>query len=132
MIKDHVLVADNDRAVSSLLSEVLRRQGLRVLQAFDGEQAKAMVVDPCVAVLVCDLDMPKVSGLEVLDWLQDQPHRPHVVVISGYLDARIEGHLRAKPFVRDMQRKPFDLFRFAQSVQALVAASSAGVAAEEM
>lgn len=118
-----ILIADNDRAVNGLLSEVLSRFGLDVRQAFDGQAASAMARDPQVCLLVCDLDMPGASGIEVLESLADLPSPPLAVVVSGYLDARVRARLAALPFVRDVLSKPFDLLAFAERVRDLVASA---------
>ncbi|MEZ6018505.1 MAG: response regulator [Planctomycetota bacterium] len=114
-----VLIADNDRAVSGLLVELLRRAGLRVTPAYDGQVAARLARAPDLRVLVCDLDMPGASGLEVLESLRDLRTPPPSVVISGYLDARIRERLDALPFVRQVLGKPFDLARFLVTVQEL-------------
>ena len=116
-----VLIADNDRAVSGLLSDVLQQSGLCLRHAYDGEQARHMAREPGLKVLVCDLDMPRASGLEVLESLLDLPRPPRTVVISGYLDARVEARLRALPFVCAVLRKPFDLLAFSAMVTRLYA-----------
>lgn len=121
-----VLIADNDAAVSALLAEVLVRRGLAVERAFDGAAAAARARAPHVAVLVCDLDMPKLGGADVLESLADLPRPPLAVVVSGYLDAAIEHRLQRLPFVVDVFRKPFDLLAFAGRVAELVATRSAG------
>ncbi len=114
-----VLLADNDRAVSALLTEILQHAGLAVVHAYDGEAARAMARDPAVAVVVCDLDMPKLSGAEVIASMADLPSPPAVVVISGYVDGSLQQRLGALPFVRDVLRKPFDLLAFAARVRQL-------------
>lgn len=114
-----VLIADNDRAVSGLLSEVLQRSGLHPIHAYDGDEARRLARDASVRVLVCDLDMPGASGLEVLESLSDLPSPPKAMVISGYLDSAIEARLRALPFVKDVMRKPFDLLLFSATVRRL-------------
>jgi len=124
-----VLIADNDQAVSGLLSEVLGQQGVRPRQAFDGDEACRMARDPDVTVLVCDLDMPGASGLEVLESLQDLERPPAAVVVSGYLGAAIEARLRTMDYVHEVLRKPFDLLGFAAVVRRLLA--GARDAAEE-
>jgi len=123
-----VLIADNDRAVSQLLSEVLQQSGLHPTHAHDGDAARRLARDAAIRVLVCDLDMPGASGLEVLESLRDLPNPPLALVISGYLDAAIEARLRALPFVRDVMRKPFDLLAFAAVVRHLagLGATSSG------
>ena len=119
-----VLIADNDRAVSGLLSEVLQQSGLHPTHAYDGHEARQLARDVAIRVLVCDLDMPGASGLEVLESLADLPDPPKALVISGYLDARIEARLRELPFVHDILRKPFDLLVFAAVVRRLAGSES--------
>jgi len=124
-----VLVADNDPGVSALLQEVLSRSGLRTVVVADGEAALQFLAQRGVAVLVCDLDMPKLGGEEVLQRLGEFADPPPVLVISGYLDAEIERQLRGHAAVRGVFRKPFDVFSFAEAVQRLVrSADEAGEA----
>jgi len=116
-----VLIADNDCAVSNLLTQVLLRAGLAVGHAYDGESAIRQAHEPGVRVLVCDLDMPRVSGVEVLESLRGMDRPPATIVITGYLDQSVLERLQALPFVREVLRKPFDLLQFAARVQALLA-----------
>lgn len=117
-----VLLADNDRAVSALLTELLRRFGVAVEPAYDGEEAKAKARDPGIHAIVCDLDMPKASGVEVLESLADLASPPPAIVISGYIDEAVRQRLQRLPFVRDVLRKPFDLLAFAARVKRLATA----------
>ncbi|MBM3972846.1 MAG: response regulator [Planctomycetes bacterium] len=117
-----ILLADNDRAVSALLTELLRRFGVAVELAYDGEEAKAKGRRPGLGAIVCDLDMPKASGLEVLESLVDLPAPPPAIVISGYVDEAVRSRLQRLPFVREILRKPFDLMAFAARVKRLAAA----------
>ncbi|MGE3172889.1 MAG: response regulator [Planctomycetota bacterium] len=114
-----VLVADNDPGVRALLAEVVRRQGFQVATASDGLEARAALLAAQVDLFVCDLDMPRMSGPQVLQWLAAQPNQPPVVVVSGYLDARSEADLGQLPCVRALLRKPFDVLAFVQLVQSL-------------
>lgn len=122
-----VLLADNDRAVSSLLAELLRRFGVEVETAYDGEEAKAKARAADVAAIVCDLDMPKASGAEVLESLVDLPAPPPAIVISGYVDEAVRARLARLPFVREVLRKPFDLLAFANLVRRTAGAAVDGV-----
>ena len=119
-----VLIADNDRAVSGLLTEILQQSGLHVTNSYDGKDAQILARDGAIRVLVCDLDMPGASGLEVLESLRDLPFPPKSVVISGYLDPAIEARLRELTFVHEVMRKPFDLLMFAAVVRRLSGSDS--------
>lgn len=116
-----VLIADNDRAVNGLLCELIGQQGHRVVSAYDGRQAQAHLQQGAVALLVCDLDMPALDGLGVLEWLGNQRSPPPSLVVSGFLDAGIERRLREMPFVRGIYQKPFDLLAFGDKVNDLLA-----------
>ena len=94
---------------------------MRVVTAYDGEAAARLAHDARIDVLVCDLDMPKRTGLEVLESLAAADVAPTTVVISGYLDRHIEARLYELPFVRAVMRKPFDLFVFGDCVRDLAA-----------
>lgn len=118
-----VLIADNDASVSGLLAEVLRRHGLDVTVAGDGDAAMAAAIGQPVAVLVCDLDMPRLSGVEVLENLAVAGWLPPSLVISGFLESATLARLRRIPAVREVLRKPFDLLAFARRVQELAAAT---------
>ncbi|MBL9079815.1 MAG: response regulator [Planctomycetes bacterium] len=116
-----VLIADNDRTVNGLLRDVLVQRGLQVRQCFDGRAAMQEGRAADVGVLVCDLDMPGASGIEVLESLADLAAPPPAVVVSGYLDAATRARLQALPFVQAVLGKPFDLLAFADRVARLVA-----------
>ncbi len=124
-----VLVADNDTGVNALLQEVLVQSGLRTASVTDGEAALKLIQSTSIALLVCDLDMPKVGGEEVLRQLEHIPNAPPVVVISGFLDNRLEEELRGHSHVREVFRKPFDVFQFAEFAAQITARN--GFAASE-
>lgn len=116
-----VLVADNDAGVNDLLREVLGRFGLPTAAVGDGVSALDFLERGGVSLLVCDLDMPEIGGLELIDRLADLRHPPPVLVVSGYLDARSERELADRPGVRGVFRKPFDVFAFAEKAASVVA-----------
>ena len=120
-----VLVADNDPGVRDLLAEVARRQGFTVCTADDGAAAQQALQRGGIGILVCDLDMPRISGDQLLAWLATQATQPAVVVVSGYLDARVIEALERQPCVRSILRKPFDVLAFARQLRSLAAPEQA-------
>ncbi len=113
-----VLIADNDRGVNSMLGEVLQQRGLDVRSATDGCRALEMLRAGGIDLLVCDLDMPGLSGEDLLAEVSGWPEAPVVFVISGYLDPDLTARLRALAPVRRVDSKPFDVFAFADDVAA--------------
>ncbi|MCC6669728.1 MAG: response regulator [Planctomycetes bacterium] len=111
-----VLIADNDPGVNALLGEVLAMRGVASESVLDGEAALQRLHRGGVRLLICDLDMPRLDGLGLLEQLALLPDPPAVVVVSGYVHPRVEGGLRANPVVRGIYAKPFDVVRFGDDV----------------
>lgn len=116
-----VLVADNDTNVSAILREFLVRRGLDVTVVRDGLEALTWLGSERCDVLVLDLDMPLMTGSELLEQLREEARCPPVIVISGYVDVHLERHLLGHPAVLEILRKPFDVRDFAARVVAVAA-----------
>lgn len=77
-----VLVADDEASLRSTLSTILESAGHRVVEAEDGEVALRLLNEQSFDLLVLDLYMPKLDGMEVLRRIQVPP--PMVVVYSAF------------------------------------------------
>lgn len=119
MTKPTILLADNDAPVNDLLQQVLLAEGVACESVLDGAVALERVQAGGVDVLVTDLDMPRLTGLELIEAISVLPQPPRVVVVSGFIDAAVEARLAGAPVVELVLRKPFDVLEFAQSVAAL-------------
>ena len=79
-----ILIADDEQAVRSALERLLEFESYRVIQAADGPSALDLVRDRPVDLVLLDIKMPGMDGLEVLAQLhQENPQLP-VVIISGH------------------------------------------------
>ena len=76
-----VLVAEDDRGLRETTSDILTGEGFDVVEAADGEAALAVLAGASVDVLVLDLAMPRVNGVEVLRRIEGPP--PVVIVCSA-------------------------------------------------
>lgn len=65
-----VLIADDDRVLVELLSEFLSSEGCVVSQAFDGSQAVDLCREPQFDLVVMDIMMPELNGIEALKQLR--------------------------------------------------------------
>ena len=104
----HVLVVDDERDFADLLSERLRTRGMDVDTAYSGQEAldKARTLAPEVVVL--DITMPGMSGLETLDALKAERPAPEVILLTAdsTLDTAVAG---MKGGARDYLIKPTDI-----------------------
>lgn len=105
-----ILIIDDERAIRKTLSEILSYEGYKVEEAADGDEGIRMAIEKSFDVILCDIKMPKIDGLEVLDKLRDQKPDTPVIMISGH--GTIETAVEAvKKGAFDYISKPPDLNR---------------------
>jgi DNA-binding response OmpR family regulator len=96
-----VLVVDDDEAVRSSVAEILRGEGVSVSEAVDGLEALYRLKSSRVRVMVLDVNMPRLSGLELLASLDDPPLV--VLLTSGNYDDKV---LAQAPKIAWFLKKP--------------------------
>ncbi len=105
-----ILVIDDEQSIRRTLKDILEYEKYEVEVAEDGfeglEKAEAAEYD----VILCDIKMPKMDGIEVLEKLQEKTPDSTVVMISGHgtIDAAVES---IKKGAFDFISKPLDLNR---------------------
>lgn len=111
-----ILVIDDERPIRRTLSEILEFEKHKVDQAEDGEQGLEMATKNEYDVILCDIKMPKLDGLEVLEKLQELKYDPAIVMISGHgtIDTAVDA-LKKGAF--DYIPKPPDLNRLLVTVR---------------
>lgn len=101
-----VLVVDDDPTIRDVLRVMLGFEGCQVVAAPDGESALAMSAAIRPDVVILDVTMPGINGIEVCRQLKSSPHPPRVVMLTARdrpederlgLDAGADAYLR-KPF----------------------------------
>lgn len=103
-----ILVIDDEREIRASVRGILEEEGFAVLEAEDGQQALEVLRGANPEVVLLDIWMPNVDGLELLANLQGRLHPPEVIVISGH--GNIETAVRAtKLGAFDFIEKPFSL-----------------------
>ncbi|MGO8747421.1 MAG: response regulator [Thermoguttaceae bacterium] len=84
-----LLITDDDRALRETLCEVLSPQGFRTLLAEDGEQAVRIVRTERVHLVLLDMHMPKLTGLETLRQVKQLKALLPCILMSAHLDDAI-------------------------------------------
>jgi DNA-binding NtrC family response regulator len=79
-----VLVADDERNLRELLVRELTRKGHEVEGAPDGKAALERLEEVVPDVLLLDMKMPRMEGLDVLRAVRDMPESPQVIVMTGF------------------------------------------------
>jgi len=102
-----VLVVDDEPEIRTSLRGILAEEGLRVLEAQDGQQALDVIRRENPELVILDIWMPEVDGLQLLQQLQGDAS-PAVIMISGH--GNIETAVKAtKLGAFDFIEKPFSL-----------------------
>ena len=78
---DHILIVDDDREIRELVSEYLKRNGLRVTVAADGRQMRSFLDASTVDLIVLDIMMPREDGLALCRELRAGRHKAVPVVM---------------------------------------------------
>lgn len=103
-----VLVVDDEPQIRSSLRGILAEEGLQVLEAADGRQALSLVHREHPELVIVDIWMPEMDGLQFLEALRDESSAPAVIMISGH--GNIETAVKAtKLGAFDFIEKPFSL-----------------------
>ncbi len=110
-----MLVVDDERAIRDTLREILEDAGYEVAVAEDGVKALEQFNQERYDVVLCDIKMPGMDGIELLDKLQAESEVP-VVMVSGH--GTIETAVDAiKRGAYDYIEKPLDLNRLLVSIR---------------
>jgi two-component system OmpR family response regulator len=114
-----ILVVEDDSVLSAALARALNQAAYAVDLVGNGDAANAALDSGAYDLVVLDLALPKVDGLQVLRRLRDRRSRVPVLILSARdsLDDRVKG---LDIGADDYMTKPFDLPEFEARVRALV------------
>ena len=117
-----ILLVDDEEAVQKLLSYPLERDGYRVVQARDGEQALERFADEDIDLVVLDLMLPRLDGLEVCKRLRARSTVPIIMLTAR--DDELDKVLGLELGADDYITKPFSIREFRSRVRALLRRAS--------
>ena len=78
-----LLIAEDEANLRLVLQKELQRLGYRVQAATDGEAALRKLEESNVDVLLCDINMPHMDGMELLRRVHERPNPPEVIMLTG-------------------------------------------------
>jgi DNA-binding response OmpR family regulator len=113
-----ILLVDDEESVQKLLTYPLEREGYRVVQARDGEEALARFAANEVHLVVLDVMLPKLDGLEVCRRLRAESIVPIMMLTAR--DDEVDKVLGLELGADDYITKPFSIREFRSRVRALL------------
>ena len=115
-MSEKILVADDEQEIRNLLDHFLKGQGYEVVLASDGNQALKLAAEENPQVIILDIKMPGLDGLEVCKRLKEKEQTKliPVIVITGFEDNKMAAlNIGADDFVN----KPFDMAEISSRVK---------------
>lgn len=105
-----VLVIDDERSIRNSMKDILTFEGHEVVLAENGMEGIVSVKSEKPEIVFCDIKMPKIEGIEVLERIKEFSRETPVIMISGHgtIDTAIEA---IKKGAYDFIEKPLDLNR---------------------
>lgn len=105
-----LLIIDDEKAIRKTLSEILSFEGYKIEEALDGEEGLKKFKEKTYDVVLCDIKMPKIDGMEFLQKATESNPDVPIIMISGH--GNIETAVEAvKKGAYDFIQKPPDLNR---------------------
>ena len=119
MVVDHparILLVDDEQSIQTLLSYPLRKEGYDVVQATDGRQALERFDEQSFDLVVLDLMLPKIDGLEVCRRLRSRSSVPIIMLTakSEEIDKVVGLEIGADDYIT----KPFSMREFSSRIKA--------------
>ncbi|MGH9942965.1 MAG: sigma-54-dependent transcriptional regulator [Pyrinomonadaceae bacterium] len=103
-----IIVAEDEANLRLVLQKELQRQGHDVRVAPDGEAALKLLEENASDVVLCDINMPRMDGMELLRRIHQRPNPPEVIMLTGH--ATVETAIEAmKLGAYDYLSKPYHI-----------------------
>jgi len=113
-----ILLVDDEDSIQKLLTYPLERDGFKVVHARDGEEALARFAEEDVDLVVLDLMLPKLDGLEVCKRLRAESTVPIIMLTAR--DDELDKVLGLELGADDYITKPFSIREFRSRIRALL------------
>ena len=112
----HILVVDDEKTIRQALTEILEDESYEVSQAADGAEALELIQKNSYDAVLCDIKMPKMDGIELLDKVVESGVDVPFVMISahGTIETAVDA---TKKGAYDFIQKPPDLNRLLLTVR---------------
>ena len=79
-LKDKVLIIEDEQSISNFISTILSTNGYDTLVAVNGTDALSMITSHCPDIIILDLGLPDMDGLEILRSVRTWSNMPIIVV----------------------------------------------------
>lgn len=114
-----ILIIDDEEGIREVLTDILRTKGYEVTSADSGEQGLKEVSQSFFGVVILDIHLPDMTGMQILDRIEQLSPDTQVIIVTAYasVDTAIEAvHKRAYDYIS----KPFKIEKLVDSVEGAI------------
>jgi CheY-like chemotaxis protein len=115
-----ILVVDDQESMRFIISSMLKEKGHEVKIAEDGLQALAILKDASFDLIVADVNMPRLNGLEFLKQVKEKDRTARVILLTGLVEETVR--LGAEKYGLDgLILKPFEKTKALEIIEKILA-----------
>ena len=114
-----ILIVDDQQGIRLLLKEVFEREGYETLIASSGKEALEITEQICPHIVLMDMKMPGMDGIELLKRLRKRNKKSQVIMMTAYGEMGVIEESMNWGVVRYFT-KPFDVFELRDAVRELI------------
>src|SRR4030042_6665741 len=85
-MSNKILIVDDEKDITLVLKEFFVSKGYEVLTAFNGRDAMGFLKQPGIDLILLDMQMPDISGMEILREAKKTYRGAKIVVLTGFSD----------------------------------------------
>ena len=119
----HILIAEDDVSVQSFVSRALTHRGHKITAVSDGSQALEMLEQQDFDLLISDIVMPGLDGIELAMRVSDDYPDLPILLMTGYSAERQRAH-NVDELICEVVTKPFTLRQICDSAERVVASKA--------
>jgi len=117
-VQKHILLVEDDEAIREMVSNYLTMEGFHVTTVTNGEEALQNCLQNIFDLVILDIMIPKLNGLEVLKIIREQEALP--IIIMSAKDSDVDKALGLGLGADDYIAKPFSMLEFSARVKAVI------------
>jgi twitching motility two-component system response regulator PilH len=116
-----VLIVDDSQTLREMLSKILQKQGLTVIEATNGLEAKEKIEQSAPDLVILDIVMPQMNGYELCRWIRNDATNPNVpILICSTKSEEFDRYWGMKQGADAYITKPFHPLELVQTVKQLL------------
>ena len=117
-----ILIVDDEPGILEYLEVILKKEGFQIETAADGQDALQKILKLRPDLIILDLKLPKIQGLELLRILQanDAGHVPVYIITGNMSNRETELMIKQEPNVKGYYTKPVNAALLAMNIHSLL------------